>query len=87
MGGVGDRLRRRGGVVGFEDVEALKLLVQDGQRLKLLCLLHLRLEPVLHLILLLLDEVLVVIVEMSGVVRFGLRYAFYGSRTCSVAEG
>jgi hypothetical protein len=57
---------RCGGVVGFEDVEALELLVQDCEGLELLCLFHLLLEPVLDLILLLLDEVLVVIVEMSG---------------------
>jgi hypothetical protein len=61
------------GVVGFEDVEALELLVQDGEGLELLRLLHLRLEPVLDLILLFDDEVLVVIVEVSGTVRTAVR--------------
>jgi hypothetical protein len=67
--GVGGRLRRRRGVVGFEDVEAFELLVQNGEWLELLCLLHLRLEPVLDFILLLFDEVLVVVVEMSMNIR------------------
>jgi hypothetical protein len=53
---------RRGRAVGFEDVEAFELLVQYGERLELLRLDHLLLEPVLDLILLFLDEVLVVIV-------------------------
>jgi hypothetical protein len=72
-GGVRGRLRGRGGVVGFEDVEALELLVQDGEGLELLRLLHLRLEPVLDLILLFDDEVLVVVVEVSGTVRTAVR--------------
>ena len=57
-GGVGN-LRGRGGgrVVRLEDVEALELLVQDGQRLELLGLMHLRLEPVLDFILLLHDQI------------------------------
>ena len=65
--GMGGGLRRRRSVVGFEDVEAFQLLVQDCEWLELLCLLHLRLEPVLDLVLLFLDEVLVVVIEMSGV--------------------
>jgi hypothetical protein len=78
-------VRRRGGVVGLEDVEALELLVQDGERLELLCLLHLRLEPVLDLILLFLDEVLVVVVEVSDMIR-SVRWVVSGGRcTCSVA--
>jgi hypothetical protein len=64
--GVGGRLRRRRGVVGFKDVEAFELLVQDGERLELFCLLHLRLEPVLDFILLLFDKIPVVVVEMSA---------------------
>lgn len=58
--------RRRGRAVRFEDVEAFQLLVQDGERLEFLRLDHLFLEPVLDLVLLLLDEVLVVVVEMSA---------------------
>lgn len=74
VGGVrGGLLRRRRRVVGFEYVEAFQFLVQDGQRLKLFCLLHLGLEPVLDLILLFFDEVLVVVVEMSGMVRYRRR--------------
>jgi hypothetical protein len=61
----GGRRRRR--AVRFEDVEAFELLVQDGERLELLRLDHLLLEPILDLILLFLDEVLVVVIEMSGV--------------------
>jgi hypothetical protein len=72
--GVGDwGRRRRRGVVGFEDVEAFEFLIEDCQGLELLCLLHLRLEPVLDFILLLLDEILVVVVEMSMRVRRGSR--------------
>lgn len=56
---------RGGRIVGFEHVEALELLVQDCQWLELLRLLHLQLEPVLDLVLLLLDQVLVVVVEMA----------------------
>lgn len=63
--GVGGR-RRCGRAVRFEDVEAFELLIQYGKRLKLLRLDHLLLEPVLNLILLFLDEVLVVIVQMSS---------------------
>jgi hypothetical protein len=76
-GGVagGVRGRRWGcrGIVGFEDIEALELLVQDGEGLELLRLLHLRLKPVLDLILLFDDEVLVVVVEVSGTVRSAMR--------------
>ena len=61
--------RRGRGVVGLEDIEALELLVKDGERLEILRLVHLRLEPRLDFILLLLDQVLVVVVEMSGAVR------------------
>jgi hypothetical protein len=72
-GGVAGRVRggrrRCRGVVGFEYVKALELLVQDGKWLELLRLLHLRLEPVLDLILLFFYQVLVVVVEMSGEVR------------------
>jgi hypothetical protein len=59
------RGRRRRGVVGLEDVEALQLLVEDGEGLELLRLGHLHLEPRLDLVLLLLDQVLVVVVEVS----------------------
>jgi hypothetical protein len=83
---MGGRLRRRGGVVGFEDVEAFQLLVQHCKRLELLGLFHLRLEPVLDLILLFLDEVLVVVVEMSVVVRTTIKAVQYVKRTCSIAE-
>jgi hypothetical protein len=79
-----DGMRRRGRVVGLEDVETLELLVQDSERLELLCLLHLRLEPVLDLILLFLDEVLVVVVEVSGTIRFVRMSGYGGRRTCSV---
>jgi len=68
-GGVGRGLRRRRGVIRFEYIEAFQLLVQDCKWLELLRLLHLRLEPVLDFILLFLDEVLVVVVEVSDVVR------------------
>jgi hypothetical protein len=71
-------------VVGFEYVKAFQLLVQHCQRLELLGLLHLRLEPVLDFILLFFDEVLVVVVEMSVLVRIVMVAAVY-SRTCSVA--
>jgi hypothetical protein len=64
-GGVGDLGGRRG-IVGFEDVETFELLVQDGEGLELLRLVHLRLEPVLDLILLLYYQVLVVVVKMSN---------------------
>jgi hypothetical protein len=83
---MGGRLRRRGGVVGFEDVEAFQLLVQYCKGLELLGLFHLRLEPVLDLILLFLDEVLVVVVEMSGVVRTLIKAVEHTKPTCSVAE-
>jgi hypothetical protein len=76
-------LRWRRSVVGFEHVKTFQLLVQHCQRLELLCLLHLRLEPVLDLILLFFDEVLVVVVEMSSLVRIVMAGAVY-SRTCSV---
>lgn len=59
-------MRGRRGIVGFEDVESFELLVQDGEGLELLRLVHLRLEPVLDLILLLDYQVLVVVVEMSN---------------------
>lgn len=68
-GGVGDwgrRGRGRGGIIRLEDIEALELLVEDGEGLELLGLVHLLLEPGLDLVLLLDDEVLVGVVEMSG---------------------
>jgi hypothetical protein len=57
--------RRCRRAVRFEDIEAFQLLVQYGERLELLRLDHLLLEPVLNLILLFLNKVLVVVVEMS----------------------
>ena len=53
-------------IVGLKDIEALELLVKDGEGLELFGLVHLGLEPVLDLILLLHDKVLVCIVEVSG---------------------
>jgi hypothetical protein len=52
--------------IGLEDVEVLELLVEDGERLEALGLGHLRLEPVLDLVLLLLDQVLVRVVEVAA---------------------
>lgn len=71
--------RGRGRAVGFEDVEALQLLVQDGEGLELLGLDHLLLEPVLDLILLFFDQVLVVVVEMSGAGQGCMRGAGEGT--------
>jgi hypothetical protein len=73
VGGLGGRtagsvggLRRCRRIVGFEYVKTLQLLVQYSKRLELLRLVHLRLEPVLDLILLLHYQVLVIVVKMSG---------------------
>jgi len=71
-------------VVRFKHVKTLELLVQNRKRLELLCLAHLRLEPVLDLVLLFFDQVLVVVVEVSDMVRRSMIEV--GSRgTCSVA--
>ena len=52
-------------VVRFENIEALKLLVENRQWLEFLRLDHLRLEPILDLVLFYLFKVLVIVVEMS----------------------
>lgn len=62
-------MRRCQSTVRFEDVETSKLLIQDRERLELLCLFDLLLEPILDFILLHFFEVLVVVVEMSMLVR------------------
>lgn len=62
MGGVVGGVR---GVVRLEDIEAFEFLVEDGEGLKLLGLVHLRLEPILDLVLLLDNQVLVRVVEVS----------------------
>ena len=53
------RLRR---IIGLEHIKALELLVEDGKWLKPLGLYHLRLEPVLDLVLLDFFKVLVGVV-------------------------
>lgn len=75
-GGAGGRV---GGVVGgvrgvvrLEDIEAFEFLVEDGEGLKLLGLVHLRLEPILDLVLLLDNQVLVRVVEVSSDSSSGL---------------
>ena len=52
-------------VVGFENIEALEFLVENRYWLEFLRLDHLRLEPILDLVLFHLFKILMVIVEMS----------------------
>jgi len=71
-------------LVGLEDVEPLELLVQDGQRLEALGLLHLRPEPGLDLILAVVLEVLVRVVKVSGRVLIERKFRHVETgRTCS----
>lgn len=71
-GRVGGVVRGMGGVVGLEDIEAFKFLVEDGEGLELLGLVHLRLEPILDLVLLFDNQVLVRVVEVSSDSSSGL---------------
>lgn len=63
--GAGGEIRRSRRLVWLENVQALKLLIQNRQRLELLGLDHLGFEPILDFILLYFFEILVIIVEMS----------------------
>lgn len=53
-------------LIRLEYIKTFKLLVQYGQWLKTLCFFHLDLEPILHLILCAVFQVLVKVVEMSA---------------------
>lgn len=58
----------RGGVrvvIGFEDIQAFQFLVEDCQRLELLRLDHLCLEPSLNFVLLYFLYILVLVVDVS----------------------
>ena len=69
----GIRERRRGGrIVRFENFEPFELLVEYSERLELLRLGHLRLEPRLDFILFFLNQVLVNVVQMSARVLDGM---------------
>lgn len=58
--------RRTGAfVIGLEDIDALQLLIEHSQRLKLLRLDHLFLKPILDFILPFFLDLLVGIIEMS----------------------
>lgn len=61
-----------GGVVGLKDIEAFEFLVEDGEGLELLGLVHLRFEPILDLVLLLDNQVLMRVVEVSSDTSSGL---------------
>lgn len=52
-------------VVRLEHLKASKFLIEQLQWLELLCLLHLRLEPVFRLLLLDLLQVRMIVVDMS----------------------
>jgi len=59
------RYRRRRSIVRFKHIQALQLLVEYGERLELLGLDHLGLEPVLDFILFDLLEVFMGIIKVS----------------------
>ena len=67
---------RGGGLVGFEDVKATKLLVDEGQGLELLGLEHLLVEPGLDLVLLDLGQFLVVVVDVAVELQQGQHLLF-----------
>jgi hypothetical protein len=53
-------------IVGLKYIETHELLVQHGERLELLCLGHLRLEPCLDLILFHFFQIGVEVVDVAG---------------------